>query len=268
VADAIEVVRSLRTIHGDFSDRHVSEVDLRRILDLSVRSANASNRQSYSIIVVRDADRMQELLGYHASVALFFLADLNRSVDVAAYLGHEFAVRGMPMLMSSIVDACLAAQTATIAAKALGIDSLFTNAIHRMPMQRLRDELMIPEKYCFPIVALLLGFPAAEPDRQRGRLSGAGVIHDERYQRLTSEEAAELVRVHDDPSAGLDMGFAWQEKGFAHFLDWFYSVWSRRFPAEEGPSQVVQWLEESGFLARADCPPRGARATASPPATD
>jgi nitroreductase len=246
--ETIESIRSLRSIHGGFADEAVPEGDLRQILELSVRAANASNRQSYSIVVVRDTARMRSLLGYSSSVALFFLADLNRIVDLARHLGHEFEVRGLPMLLSSIVDASLAAQTAAIAAKALGIDSLFTNGVHRPPMTRLRELLSLPEKHCFPVVALLLGYPREEPRVKRGRLCGPGVVHFERYHSLTLEEADTIVEAHDDPAAGLDMKSPWKEQGFVHFLDWFYEVWSTRMPPEEGPSQVATWLQDAGFL--------------------
>jgi len=248
MSDLLNVLQSLRSIHGDFADREVTDEDLDRILEASVCAANASNRQSYSIVVLRDGEKMQQLVAYRAPVALIYLADLNRSLDVSRHLGHAFAVRGFPMLISSLVDACLAAQTAAIAAKALGIDSLFTNGLHRGPMARIREILALPEKHVFPVVGLLLGYPATEPSQRRGRLTGPGVIHREAYRRVTPEEADEIVRAHDDPACGLDMERPWRDEGYAHFLDWFYTVWSNRMPAIEGKSQVLQWIEDAGFF--------------------
>ena len=50
--ETIKTIHSLRTIHGDFSDKKIPDSDFDAILDASVRAANASARQSYSIIVI------------------------------------------------------------------------------------------------------------------------------------------------------------------------------------------------------------------------
>ena len=53
-------------------------------------------------------------------------------------------------------DTILAAQTACIAAKSLGIDSLFTQrGLHRRDISQVFKTLNLPDKYCFPLVALV-----------------------------------------------------------------------------------------------------------------
>jgi len=51
-------------------------------------------------------------------------------------------------------------------------DSLLTNGTHRGDMQPVWDILGLPEQHCFPLIALILGYPAKEPAYMKGRLSG------------------------------------------------------------------------------------------------
>ena len=115
----------------------------------------------------------------------------------------------------------LAAQTAVIAAKSLGVDSLLTNGIHRGDLERAWGILGLPQRACFPLIALLLGYPKAEPARRMGRLRGSGVVHYETYRRATSPELDRLVAQHDDGRSNLALNDTWRAKGYSHYLDWF-----------------------------------------------
>lgn len=245
---AMQTLHSLRSIHGQFSDRSVSDEDLGRILQACVRAANASNRQSYSVVVVDDKETQMKLAGYQGSRLLLFCVDFTRLVDSAELLGHPYALEGFAPFLTGAIDTALVAQTAVVAAKALGIDSLLTNGIHRGDLSRTYDLLGLPKTYCFPLIALVLGYAVQEPEHLRGRLAGPGVIHWGTYRPATREQLQEIIRTYDDPSAHLGPSVPWREQGYGHFLDWFFQVWSRRQPSPEGRSQLFERLAESGFL--------------------
>ena len=244
----LDTLQSLRTIHGNFTDQPISSQDVATILETATRAANASNRQSYSIVVVDDPEMMKQLTGYQGSRLLLFCVDFNRLAATAAHLGHEYPLRGVAPFLTGAIDTSLAAQTAAIAAKSLGIDALFTNGIHRGNVQRVYDLLKLPEKYCFPLIALILGYPQDEPTALRGRLTGPGVVHQGTYQAATDEELQTIIEAYDDASTGLSSASPWKEKGFSHFLDWFFEVWSNRAPASTGRSPLFQRLIDAGFL--------------------
>lgn len=204
--------------------------------------------QSYSIVVSRDAAKIQKLTGYRGNCLLLYCADFTRAVDTARHLGHEFYADNMDALVTSSTNTILAAQTAVIAARSLGIDSLLTNGIHRGDMQRLWDILDLPRNGCLPLIALILGYAKAEPAHKTGRLRGPGVVHYERYHRLAKPELEELVRQHDDESLHLGLNEDWRKKGFQHYLDWFYKEWvSGRKPAT-GEGAMLKRLKQSGFI--------------------
>lgn len=249
VNETLKTIQSLRTIHGDFSEKQVPEREVKAIIGASIRAANASNMQTYSIIVTRDAAKIQKLTGYRGSCLLLYCADHNRVIDVAKHLGYEFYADNIEAFITSSTNTILAAQTAVIAARSLGIDSLLTNGIHRGNMERIWDILELPQKSCFPLIALILGYPKAEPPYRKGRLGGPGVIHYERFQRLSKSELEEVVRQHDDTALHLGLIDDWQRGGHKHYLDWFYKEWARggaKPTASE--TQMFRRLKKSGYI--------------------
>lgn len=247
--ETLRTIHSLRSIHGDFSAKAVSEADVKTVLEASVRAANASNTQSYAIVVSRDPDKIQKLTGYRAGCLLLYCADYTRMIDTAAHLGYEYHADNMEAFITSSTNAILAAQTAVIAARSLGIDSLLTNGIHRGDMERIWTILDLPRKSCFPLIALLLGYPNREPAHKRGRLKGSGIFHAEHYQRLQKSELEEIVRQYDDKSLQLGQIDDWEKKGHKHYLDWFYKEWARagaKPTTSEG--QMLRRLKQSGFV--------------------
>jgi nitroreductase len=243
----LQTLHSLRTIHGNFSSKEIQQEDLNTILDACVRAANASARQSYSIIVIEDKELMKKLCGYGGSKALLFCVDYTRIIDVAAHLDYDFYLDGVTHFVTGSVDTAIAAQTAVIAAKSLGIDSLLTNGIHRGDMTRVYDLLNLPKKGCFPLIMLVLGYPKEEPEFSKGRLRGAGVIHHGMYRRATPEEQQALVQQYDDPEQHLGLLDFWKKEEFEHYLDWFYVKWSGVGKKPQGISQMCEILKNIGF---------------------
>ncbi|MCL5260151.1 MAG: nitroreductase family protein [Gammaproteobacteria bacterium] len=243
--DTIKTIHSLRTIHGNFSDKKISDNDLETILQASVCAATASARQTYSILVIRDKEKMHQLSEYIGDVLLIFCVDFTRLIELAKHLNHEFDVSDAIGFVTGSTDTIMAAQTACIAAKSLGIDSLFTQrGMHRRDIAKVFDILNLPEQYCFPLVALVLGYPRAEPEFQKGRLTGKSIIHWGTYHCLSTDEKEALVAQYDDTNKHLGLIDNWAQLGMKHYLDWFYSKWSQRVDTKN----FVTALKKSGFL--------------------
>lgn len=246
--ETLKTIHSLRTIHGNFSSQDIKDEDMNAILNACVKAPNASARQSYSIIVVKDREKMKKLSGYAGSRTLIFCVDYNRIINTAEHMNHSFSVGGVIPFVTGSTDTILAAQTAAIAAKSLGIDTMFTNGIHRGNMNRVFELLELPDKHCFPLIALILGYPDQEPDHQKGRLKGKGIVHNETYQNLSGEELGELVNYYNAPENSMWLSEEWKKQGLKSYLDWFYTTWSARGPKPEGKTQMAQLLEQAGFM--------------------
>ena len=249
--DTLQTINSLRTMHGNFSQQDVSKEDLQSILKASMHAANASARQAYSIIVLEDRQIIAKL-GYTGSKALIFCVDYNRIIDTAKYLGKTFHSKEIVSFITGCVDTILASQTAAIAAKSLGIDSMFTNCIHRVPLKDVYELLNLPKENCFPLIELILGYPQNEPSYQKGRLSGKGIIHYGQYNRLKPQELSEIVAEYDSKEKHIGMIDNWDEMGFSHYLEWFYEKWSGTI-LDEKQREFYSALLNAGFF-RNDLP--------------
>ena len=245
----LKTIHSLRSIHGNFTSRPIPDAALQAILGACVRAANASNNQSYAIIVVKDPKKMMQVCGYTGSCVLVFCADYNRIEAEAKLMGYTYDPSTMEHFVTASTNTVLAAQTAVIAAKSLGIDSLLTNGVHRGDMARLWKLLDLPETHCFPIIALVLGYPTTEPAFMRGRLTGMGVIHDDSYHDLTQAEIEDLIRKYDQPEQHLALQEDWSAKGYKHYLDWYFKEWAGRNAG--GESQILRVLKRAGFVETA-----------------
>lgn len=258
--DTIRVIESLKTVRK-FSDRKISEEEVAVILNSCVNAATASARQTYSIIVVDDKVVMREI-GYVGDIMLVFCVDFNRVIDTAEYLGFQYS-DGVSVVdfITGSTDTILAAQTAAITAKTLGIDSLFSNCVHRGDMNRMYHLLNLPEKYCFPLIALILGYDDEKKSKvtKKGRLSGPGIIHRNQYHRLDGQGLESIVLEYDSPDKHfLSLIGDWREKGYRHYLECFYEKWcgySRvdekkdcRTKAIDPYNQVEKMLIKTGFL--------------------
>ena len=244
--DTLKTIFNLKSIRN-YSDKEISKVNLDIIIRASVRAANASGRQSYSIIVIDDKDLLKKYF-YSANKGLLFCVDYNRIIDAAEYLNHTFASNNIRFFITGTTDTILAAQTAVIAAKSLTIDSLFTNSIHREELDIVYDDFNLPKKFCFPLIAVCLGYPSKEPKYLKGRLTGLGVIHYNKYHRLSKEELESLIQEYDNEEDNIALSWEnWKEMGFKHYLDWFYSRWSREIPTEK-LKEFHLILEKSGFI--------------------
>jgi nitroreductase len=246
--ETIETIKRLRTIHGNFRDQPIPEPQLRTILKASVRAANASNMQSYSIVVVKDRQTMGDVCGYRGGCMLLYCVDFNRLKASAELMGYPYFPDNMTAFVTASVNAGLAVQTAAIAARSLGIDYLITNGIHRGDMERLWRILELPATYCFPLVAMVLGYPTEEPTHQKGRLDGPGVIHYGKYHRLNQSETEDLVRQYDDPERHLALDEDWKAKGHKHYLDWYFKDWLGDSQPTEKETQMLRLLKRSGFV--------------------
>jgi len=246
--ETLNTIHSLRTIHGNFTEREIPDETIQTILHSSVRAANSSNMQSYSIVVVRDRNTMHELCGYSGSCLLLYCVDFTRLKECAVALGDSYCPDTIVDFVTSSINTALAAQTAAIAARSLGIDVLFTNGIHRGDMGRVWKLVDLPREHCFPLIALVMGYPTEEPAHKAGRLSGAGVIHYGKYRRPAKPDLDQLIRQYDDPTLHLGLNDSWSSEGHKHYLDWLFKSWLRREKPTDRRTQMMELLAQSGFI--------------------
>lgn len=247
--ETLKTIHSLRSVHGGFSTTEVSSEDLQTVLGASVRAASASLRQSYSIVVVEDRGLMKEVAQYEASKCLVYCVDFTRISDAFARLGYEATPQTILSFMAAAVDTTLAAQNAALAAASLGIDSLFTNGIHRAPLDLVYEKLMLPRESCFPLIALFLGYAVAREGKPKGRYIGPGLVHFGYYRRLSEDQVHEMIGAYDSPANDLGLTQEWASAGMDHYLDWLHKRDATRVPGSAKIQTVQDALVRASFWA-------------------
>ncbi|HHX77542.1 MAG TPA: hypothetical protein GX697_04270, partial [Firmicutes bacterium] len=226
-------------------EQPVSQEQLKTIIEAAVRAPNASNRQSYSIIAVTNQDKIKRHIGFKAPLALIFCVDYTRVIDTAHFLDENFEVNGVLSFIHGSVDACLAAQNAALAATSLGLGQMFTNGLHRRPLEDLFQAFNIPEKYCFPLIALLIGYPDREHSKKKGRLKDLGILHQEAHQRLDEKQLAELVTYIDNPANNMAVAVN-VPPDIDSYLRWYFRNWPNK-SSREKQEEFLERLKKSGF---------------------
>lgn len=246
----LKKIHNLRSIRN-FSEKEISKINLERILEATLRTANSGGRQVYSIIIIEDRELLEKYF-YRANRALVFCVDYNRWIDCAERLNHKITVGDIRGFLLGSEDAILAAQTSTIAAKSLGIDSLLTSSLQREEMKKVYEMLNLPEKYCFPLLSVCLGYPAREPAYLKGRVRN-GVIHYNKYQRLSPEEIDKVIAEYDIEEKHFTTLTREEiiQEGFRHYLDLGFSRWKGDFPEKE-IKDCYATLKKIGFLKIVD----------------
>jgi len=247
--ETLTTLHKLRTIHGNFTDQAIPDDQIEQILQASIRAANSSNMQTYSIVVVKDREKMKRVCQYQGGCMLLYCVDYNRIKASAASLGHTYYPDSIGSLVVAGINTAFAAQTAVIAARSLGLDCLTTNGIHRGNMQRVWEILDLPKEHCFPLIAVVIGYPTQEPDHLRGRLSDVGVIHRESYHQPTPEELETVTRQYDNKEKHIALNDSWGQQGHKHYLDWLFKVWLKgAAKPTEKETQMLRMLKQCGFV--------------------
>ncbi|SKC37011.1 nitroreductase family protein [Maledivibacter halophilus] len=187
-----------------YADMPIKEEDLELIIKGAMRAPTAGNMMLYSIIVIKDKEKMKKLsetcdnqpfIG-KAPISLIFLADMQRIYDYFAYCdlkefcrekGIEYKEPGFAGLFLAVSDALIAAQNAVIAAESLGIGSCYIGDI--MENYEIHKELFdLPDKV-FPIGMLCLGYYSKQNKRIISpRFNRKYIVFEEKYKMLSNED--------------------------------------------------------------------------------
>lgn len=188
-----------------YLDTPVTDAQVEAIIGAAQRASTSSNLQAWSVVVVRDRDRMRrisESLGgrdyvENAPVLLVWVADLARNAGVVQqHVDYPEAVDYIESTIIACVDVALAAQNALLAAESLGLGGVFVGSIRDNP-EAVSAELGLPQ-HAFPVVAMPIGVPdPAEGTGIKPRLPLSAVMHPEQYDSERSAAGAAEFETRD-----------------------------------------------------------------------
>ena len=242
--DLIEARASTRT----YSTQPIARDERDAVLRATMRAPTSGNMMMYSIIEISDQaikDRLAVTCDDQPFIArapwvLVFVADMQRWMDLFA-LSDVASIPGVVQrptpgpgdLMQACSDALIAAQTAVLAAESLGIGSCYIGDI--LEQAETHAELLELPPHTIPVAMLCLGRPLAP--RPPTAHCTRGVVHQDRYHRLTGDELRELSAELADTHAphGLPAGAA----------NYPQEIYRRKFASDfmaEMDRSVVWWL--------------------------
>ncbi|MFN4089789.1 MAG: NADPH-dependent oxidoreductase [Alphaproteobacteria bacterium] len=207
-ADDLPTSETIRLLHGRvsvrrYTDRPVDDAHVEAILRAAFRAPTSSNIQSYSVVIVRDADTLKRLSVVtsnqrhvaQAPVFLAFCADMERIQAAMEAYGHDIDHNNLEMGLVSSVDAALVGMSASLAAESLGLQGVMIGAVRNDAAETARI-LGLPHRvYC--VYGMVLGWPAEAPP-QKPRMPLDAVVHYERWgERRSARSMEEAVAAYD-----------------------------------------------------------------------
>lgn len=177
-----------------FSDKPLEDGMLDAILEAARRSPTSSNRQTYSIVVVRDletrkklavlAGNQQHIVECQAFVG--FCADTTR-VEKACEMHGVVLQKGLELTLVSSIDAALVGMSVQTAAESFGLGAVMIGGMRNHPKEA--AELLGFPSGVYIVYGMSIGWPKNPPPTTlKPRLPSDLVIHRERYDASDPSE--------------------------------------------------------------------------------
>ena len=183
-----DLLLSHRSVRA-FSAEPVPEGTVEAMVAAAQSASTSSNLQTWSVVAVEDQARRDALAkcansqAYvsQAPLQMVWLADLSRLWDAAET--HGIAAEGtdyLEMFLVAAIDAALAAQSAALAAEALGLGICYIGAMRNKPRE-VAEILGLPPRV-MAVFGMCVGHPdPARPAAVKPRLGQSGVLFRETY---------------------------------------------------------------------------------------
>ncbi len=204
--EVLDVMMSRKSVRN-FSDKPIPDDVLHHLLELGINAASGGNLQPFSIIVVKDQARKDELCRISwgqpfiakAAVDLVFLVDWSKYQRYAGMTDAPFVANNIfSEFVVAIEDMAMAAQTIEIAANMCGIGACFVAST--IDANEEARKLLHNPKYSYPILTMSLGYPASETTARRKHMCFDGMVFEETYPEFTDED---IKRIYEDKFEGL-----------------------------------------------------------------
>ncbi|HEX2926951.1 MAG TPA: nitroreductase family protein [Ruminiclostridium sp.] len=216
--ETLEILKSRKSVRV-YEDREIPANIKSAIIDAALRAPTAGNMMLYSVIEITEQSIKEKLAHTcdeqpfiaKAPLLLLFLADYQRWYDYFAYskVSELCDTSGTKMrkpeegdLMLACNDALIAAQTAVIAAEALGIGSCYIGDI--MENCEVHREIFGLPDYTFPIALVCFGYPTKQQKerKQPDRFDRKYIVFENSYKRLINEDFDDMFSKKEHEKTG------------------------------------------------------------------
>ncbi len=203
--DFIEKLLNRRTVRRYKKGYVIPEEHVKAILEAGRRAPSWGSLHLYSVIRIRDNTLKEELAKtleqywfLDASEIFIVAADIYRLSRIMGHLGISRGDNDFALLLSSIIDATLAAAYMSAMAELLGYGTGFIGLLgapYTPKLMEFMDLVRLPRKV-YPLVALAVGV-AEDSSHPRPRLPLSMIVHNGAYKRYTREDLDQAVSEMD-----------------------------------------------------------------------
>ena len=152
--------------------------------------------QLYSVLLIRKiAGKKKQGIPFGAPLLFTILIDLYKMEQIMARRKWSFITNDLFMLLFGAQDATLMAENMVMAAESLGMGSCFLGATP-YNTERIVKQYKLPKR-TFPLVQLVMGFPAENPP-PRPRYPLEFVLFENEYPELTDEMVTRAMQAMDE----------------------------------------------------------------------
>lgn len=223
VIDTITNHRSIR----EYLDKDISDEIVDEIVRAAQAMPNSINGQQTSVIVVREKEKKEklaELVGNQPYVAkapvfLVFVMDFYRTYLAGEKTGFKQVIHeDIEGIEAGSVDVGIALGASIIAAESFGLGIVPIGGIRKNPEEVI--ELLGLPKYTFPMVGLVVGYPADE-SHKKPRVPFESFRHKENYDVKVVEKS---IYIYDNQMNEYlkDIGRTEQETNWSIFTSRIY----------------------------------------------
>ncbi|MVX66658.1 NADPH-dependent oxidoreductase [Clostridium chromiireducens] len=184
--NTIDTIKDHRSIR-QYLDKDVPNELIDEIIKSAQAMPNSINGQQASVIVVRDKkkkEKLTELVGNQEYVAkapvfLVFVMDFYRTYLAGEKTGLKQVIHeDIEGILAGSVDVGIALGASVVAAESLGLGTVPIGGIRKNPEEVI--ELLGLPKYTFPMVGLVVGYPA-DKSHKKPRVPFDSFKHEESY---------------------------------------------------------------------------------------
>lgn len=192
--DTIRAQLAHRTIRA-YSTEPVSQEVMDTLVEVARASATSGYQQHMSLIRVTDPALREEIcavsgqsyVGGSAGELVFFIVDLHRNAVLRERAGADTEpVTRTNLFLQGVEDVVIAAQNVVVAAESLGLGTTYLGSILADP-RRMIELLGLP-RHTFPLLGLLVGHPAQDP-QYKPRLPRTITVGENTYPRVEDHDA-------------------------------------------------------------------------------
>lgn len=227
-----------------YLDKPISQLDQTQINDVIFRSPTAGNMQDFSVIIVDDPQLKaqlsvlcdNQLFIKNAPLIYIFVMDFSRHkryFELSAVDDTDFKVPHYGTMMNGIIDATIAAQTASVAANSLGIGTCYIGDIVENYEQV--TSLLNLDQSMMPVAMLTMGYFEQEL-KLSTKIDKQYIFHNNKYQQPTDQQINHMFAERKVPKK--------YQSQFDNFGQYYYATKVGADFSKEMDRSMSKYLEQ------------------------